>query len=201
MKISLPSPTQGSLSQFSQANCASQSPGSQGLLSPLDDAAGTRRSLDTTGETYVVTRGRRSASVGTLPSLDQIRDWSLRRHGGPGDLSADYGKPSHAQETPLASPTLSPVPSHNLRPPVIQIVGATPPKPLPCSDRLLKLKVILQGTIRAGARHKAVSLPSSPVKEAFTSGSSTPSDYQERSHCARKMVNVLERRKSVSLVR
>lgn len=201
MKISLPSPTEASLSQFSQSNGASQSPDSQGLLSPPDDVGGTRTSLSTTGEACVVTRARRSASVGTLPSLDQIRDWSLRRYGGAGDLSADYSNTSHIQQTPLASPASSSTPSQTLCPPVIQIVGATPPKTLPSSDRLLQLKVILQGTIRAAARHKAVSLPSSPVKEAFACGRSTASDYQERSHCAQKMVNVLERRKSVSLVR
>lgn len=101
--------------------------------------------------------------MGTLPSLDQIRNWSLRRQGLKSDSATDYlGSIENKSGTPSPAVCTN---EGNLTTPTIQILGATPPTaPLLSAERLQALNVILEGTRRAASRNRGCSLPSSPVK-------------------------------------
>ncbi|KAK9897138.1 hypothetical protein P389DRAFT_53693 [Cystobasidium minutum MCA 4210] len=204
VKISLPSPRQAEAAQYTPAiDSIATTVHVGGLLNPFNSASSSIRALQAPAGKTATTRTRRSASVGALPSLDQIREWSLRRNGIHGDSPDGGNAEGTGNAISLARPYTAAPPTNTqtLSPPVIQVLGATPPKPLPSSERLQQLKTILGGTIRAAARQQTMSLPSSPVKGSFNGNIPAPFEPQERSHCARKMVTVLERRKSISLVR
>ena len=186
VKVSLPSPKNASAPHYNPQDKAK--PNDNGLLSPPEAFQPQDSSRGCLG-----TRSRRSASVGTLPSLDQIRDWSLRRHGV---ANEDVSIPSYQQQHSEAP---SPGSRNALYPPVIQILGASPPGT--ALDGILpQLTAILQKRTRVSRQHQAVSMPSSPVKESSWQPAIPACDSEDRTDRAKEMVSVLERRRSLSLV-
>lgn len=185
--MSLPSPKYASA--LHSASQAIAKPNDNGLLSPPEVFQSQVSSRGSPG-----TRFRRSASVGTIPSLDQIRDWSLRRHSA---ASEDFSAPSCRQQYSMTPPP--PGLTNALQPPAIQILGATPPGPIP-DGNLPQLSAILQAKTRVSRQYQAVSMPSSPVEKTFWQQAIPICDSEDRTQCAKQMVSVLERRRSLSLV-
>lgn len=147
---------------------------------------------------------RRSASAGTLPSLDQIRDWSLRRQGvlentieenHTASIQQSQNKARESENLPMNANGRTSA----LSPPAIHIHGASPPRLPKNSGRINRLQQVLEERKTNYRISRPVSLPSSPVNENAPSFP-IASSKQDRSHCARQMVHMLEKRKSLTLI-
>lgn len=196
VKVSLPSPTQTQMPTPNYFQQDEANANQNGLLSPPETYQVQVSLQEFVPPPVAVTRTRRSASVGTLPSLDQIREWSLRRHG----VASDDQSPVARQqvERPVTPP---PGLTRDLSPPVVQIVAATPPQPNYPKERLAQLNLVLQGSARVLRRQQAASMPSSPAKDNFGQQALPLWNEETRVHCAKQMVSALGRRRSLSLVR
>lgn len=146
-----------------------------------------------TSESPIASRVRRSASVGSLPSLEQIRAWSEKRNGtSSGALALS------AQKTIDRAMIRHLDASGQARQPVIQVVGASPPRVVSPTVRLAHLASILAGS---PARQRASSAPSSPERASFFGlGPDRNHKDPNRTFRAEQMVSVLERRRSFSIV-
>ena len=138
---------------------------------------------------------RRAVSAGSLPSLDQIREWSQRRHVMPvpsispvKTVVTDEGYNEEETLEVLAAETAKPAePSSPLASP-----GGRRENRL---DKVLKSRpnALLANRIRSTAGTSA-SVPCSPVANA-------EKEDGNRIECARQMVNVLGKRRSMTAIR
>lgn len=138
---------------------------------------------------------RRAVSAGSLPSLDQIREWSQRRHVT-GVPSVSPVKTVITDEGYNEEETLEVLASHIAKP-------AAPCSPLASPegrrenrlDRVLKSRpnALLANRIRSTVGMSA-SVPCSPVVNA-------EKEDGKRVECARQMVNVLGKRRSMTAMR
>ena len=137
---------------------------------------------------------RRAVSAGSLPSLDQIREWSQRRH---------------VTAVPSVSPVKTVITDEGYNEEALEVLACEPAKPaqLPSPlaspegrrenrlDRVLKSRpnALLANRIRSTVGTSA-SVPCSPVVNA-------EKEDGKRVECARQMVNVLGKRRSMTAMR
>lgn len=158
-------------------------------------ATSTQSAFNRPSKAALAGRARRSASVGSLPSLEQIRAWSQKRHGV---TSEDQTIPAYSESHCTSDPSLGV--GRAASTPIIQVLGASPPRIASPTTRLAQLASILGSTASNPTRQRAISVPSSPEKASYHVHADINRKTLSRTFCAKQMVSVLERRRSLSMV-